>query len=98
MTLSSNEVIYQLLENLGIVDPAGRLREDGRSQSSGYVVLIHPTSRTAEAFSFQQAIPPVYQEVYSESGRLNPQLKVQLDSFLATWLKNLVDQGHGFTS
>jgi len=136
MMSTTNKLIYAFLQRLGIVGPEGDLRENGRSQSPGFmdlvyerlegtdgylgcggavislahyfkqngdlcqdpemVILVHPSFHTAEAFSYQQAIPPVYQEVYSGSGRLNTQAKIDLDSFLVTWLKNLVDQGHGF--
>ena len=47
-----------------------------------------------EAMTFQQALPPVYQEVYPEPGKFNPQLKRELNAFLATWLNNLRSQGH----
>lgn len=136
MMSTTNKLIYAFLQRLGIVGPEGDLRENGRSQSRGFmdlvyerlegtdgylgrggavislahyfkqngdlcqdpemVILVHPNSQVAEAFSYQQAIPPIYQEVYSGSGRLNVQAKIDLDSFLVTWLKNLVDQGHGF--
>ena len=47
-----------------------------------------------EALTFQQAIPPIYQEVYPEPGRYRPRLRVQLNDFLSLWLRNLKDQGH----
>ena len=47
-----------------------------------------------EALTFQQAIPPIYQEVYPEPGKLIPQLKRELNDFLKTWLINLLSQGH----
>ena len=47
-----------------------------------------------EALTFQQALPPVYQEVYPEPGTFNPRLKLELNDFLTTWLKNLKSQGH----
>ncbi len=47
-----------------------------------------------EALVFQQAIPPVYQVVYPEPGKVVPRLKRELNAFLATWLQNLKAQGH----
>ncbi len=47
-----------------------------------------------EALSFQQAIPPIYQEVYPEPGKVYPRLKRELNSFLSLWLRNLKAQGH----
>jgi hypothetical protein len=47
-----------------------------------------------EAVEFQQAIPPIYQEVYPQPGRYNPVLRKSLNDFLAFWLRNLRSQGH----
>jgi hypothetical protein len=47
-----------------------------------------------EALTFQQAIPPIYQRVYPQPGRVVPRLKRELNDFLATWLRNLKQQGH----
>ena len=41
---------------------------------------------------FQQAIPPVYQEVF-ETGAENARLKRQLTRFAHTWDRNIGDQG-----
>jgi len=58
-------------------------------------IAIYPESKQAEALSFQQAIPPIYQRVYPEPGMVSPRLKKDLNSFLKQWLKNLIDQDHG---
>jgi uncharacterized protein YqiB (DUF1249 family) len=47
-----------------------------------------------EALTFAQAIPPVYQRVYPEPGKVVPRLKRELNAFLGTWLRNLKQQGH----
>ena len=47
-----------------------------------------------EALTFQQAIPPIYQRVYPEPGKVVPRLKRDLNDFLTTWLRNLKQQGH----
>jgi hypothetical protein len=53
-----------------------------------------PRHGRVEALTFQQAIPPVYQEVYPEPGRYYPKLKRDLNAFLTMWLRNLREQGH----
>ena len=47
-----------------------------------------------DALTFEQSIPPIYQEVYPEPLEVRPKLKQQLNDFLATWLCNLAEQGH----
>ena len=47
-----------------------------------------------EALVFQQAIPPIYHEVYPEPGKVVPRLRRDLNEFLTTWLRNLKAQGH----
>lgn len=47
-----------------------------------------------EAIMYQQAIPPIYQQVYPEPGKYAPRLKRDLNAFLTTWLRNLKAQGH----
>lgn len=59
---------------------------------------VYPEHRMAEALTFQQALPPVYRSVYPAPGKVNPRLKKELNSFLSTWLRNCVSQGHRFTS
>jgi hypothetical protein len=49
---------------------------------------------TVEALTYQQAIPPIYQRVYPEPGKVNPRLRQQLNNFLGLWLRNLKQQGH----
>ena len=50
---------------------------------------------TAEALTFQQANPAIYQRVYVD-GAVNMGYKKQLNTFLITWLSNALDQGHSF--
>jgi len=64
-------------------------------QDPEMVVLVYPELAMAEAYSFQQAIPPIYQEVYPEPGQYRPKLKKELNTFLRQWLQNLIDQKHG---
>ena len=47
-----------------------------------------------DAHSFQQAIPPIYQVVYPEPGKVIPRWHRELNAFLGTWLRNLKAQGH----
>ena len=58
-------------------------------------IAIYPETRTAEALTFQQDRPPIYQQVYPEPNMYSPRLKKDLNSFLKQWLKNLIDQDHG---
>ncbi len=51
-----------------------------------------------EALSFQQALPPIYQVIYPEPGKVYPRLKRDLNSFLSLWLRNLKSQGHRLVS
>jgi hypothetical protein len=53
-----------------------------------------PKHGRAEALSFQQALPPVYQVVYPQPGLVRPRLRADLNRFLAQWLQNLEQQGH----
>jgi uncharacterized protein YqiB (DUF1249 family) len=48
----------------------------------------------AEALTFQQSIPPIYQQVYPEPGSYSPRLRRDLNTFLGQWLFNLDEQGH----
>lgn len=59
-------------------------------------IRIYKDRRMAEALTFQQAFPPIYQEVYPEPDKYYPQLKKELNAFLDQWLKNCLGQGHSF--
>ena len=58
------------------------------------VVLIDPSQRMAEAFTFEMSLPPIYQQVFPEPGKFHPQLRKELNTFLRQWLNNLIDQRH----
>jgi uncharacterized protein YqiB (DUF1249 family) len=49
---------------------------------------------TVEALTYQQALPPIYQRVYPEPGKVIPRLRQELNSFLGQWLRTLKQQGH----
>jgi len=59
-------------------------------------IRVFTQTKTAEAMTFQQAIPPVWQEVYPKPGQVNTALKQSLNAFLKQWLTNLTHQKHGF--
>jgi uncharacterized protein YqiB (DUF1249 family) len=59
------------------------------------VIVVYPTRKMAEVLTFEQSLPPLYQEVYPEPGKVYPQLQKELNKFLRTWLNNLIAQGHG---
>lgn len=61
------------------------------------VVLIYPSQRMVEAFTFEMSIPPIYQQVFPEPGKFIPQLRKELNIFLRQWLNNLIEQNHSAT-
>ena len=61
------------------------------------VVLIYPSQRMAEAFTFEMSLPPIYQQVFPEPGKVIPVLRKELNSFLRQWLKNLIEQKHSLS-
>ncbi|MEZ8801206.1 hypothetical protein AB6D78_08440 [Vibrio splendidus] len=58
------------------------------------VVLIYPSQRMVEAFTFEMSIPPIYQQVFPEPGKFYPHLRKELNTFLRQWLNNLITQQH----
>ena len=58
-------------------------------------LIVYPERESAEALSYQQAIPPMYQVVYPAEGSVITAHKRELNSFLKTWLNTLRVQGHG---
>lgn len=61
-------------------------------------IAIYHAGRMAEALTFQQD-PGIYHEVYEydDDGRkvrVNIRMKIELNTFLVQWLKNLKMQGH----
>ena len=59
-------------------------------------IRVISDAKEAEAMTFQQSIPPAFQEVYPEKNKVNVMLKHQLNAFLDQWLFNAIDQGHCF--
>ena len=49
-------------------------------------------ARTLSARSFQQDMPPIYQEAELDDGSINTKLKNELNSFAVGWFKNISDQ------
>jgi hypothetical protein len=56
-------------------------------------IKIIPSMKMVEALTFQQDSTGTYQQVYLEDGRFYPTLKTDLNNFLNSWLKNLIEQG-----
>lgn len=48
----------------------------------------------AEAMTYQLDSLGLYQVVYPEPGKVYPKLKKSMNSFLRTWLTNIIAQGH----
>jgi uncharacterized protein YqiB (DUF1249 family) len=61
-------------------------------------VRVFRAQKLAEALTFQQAIPPMYTEVYPEPGQVNLRAKKDLNVFLDYWLSNALAQGHCFNA
>ena len=59
-------------------------------------IRVDTANQLAEALAFQQAIPPIYQMVYPEPGKVIPAYKKSLNSFLYSWLGNCLEQDHRF--
>jgi len=56
-------------------------------------IRIIPKMKMVEALTFQQDNMGIYQQVYLEDNRYYPRLKNELNHFLNSWLKNLIEQG-----
>jgi len=61
-------------------------------------IRIYPEVRYAEALTYQLDGLGIFQQVYPEPGKVYPKLKRELNTFLNQWLKNCIDQGHGFSN
>jgi uncharacterized protein len=57
-------------------------------------IRTYPATKMAEALTYQDQFG--YREVYPEPGKVNVAAKKDLNTFLAQWLKNCLDQGHSF--
>ncbi len=69
-----------------------RLENGDMCQDPEMVLMAYPDKREVHAFSFQQAIPPIYHEVFDENGRERKMLRNQLNSFLHTWITTGIQQ------
>ncbi len=58
------------------------------------IVLIYPSQRMVETFTFEMSIPPIYQQVFPEPGKFYPQPREELNTFLRQWLNKLIAQHH----
>ena len=55
-------------------------------------IAVMPGRRMAEALTYQDGFG--YRRVYPEPGKVDVRAKKDLNSFLNTWLSNLLSQGH----
>lgn len=58
-------------------------------------ILYYPDTNMVEAYSIEMSLPPMYEVVYPLPGKVNVKAKKSQNSFLHSWLNNLVAQGHG---
>lgn len=56
-------------------------------------IRIFPESKTVEALTYQLDSMGIYNCVYNQNGTPNMELKSKLNTFLDTWLTNLLKQG-----
>ena len=93
------------LDNLGTRGPAGSFdislahyfKQNGdMCCDPDMEIRVYPQWKMAEALTFQMTIPPVYQEVYPEPGKVYPKVKAELNHFLKMWLRTCINQGHSF--
>lgn len=56
-------------------------------------IRIFPESKTVEALTYQLDSMGIYNCVYNQNGTPNMELKSKLNTFLDTWLTNLIKQG-----
>jgi hypothetical protein len=56
-------------------------------------IEINPEYKTVEALTYQLSSMGIYQQVYSEPGKVYPKIKKDLNGFLNQWLSNLINQG-----
>ena len=71
-----------------------RLFHPGSPAFRGMVPSSDLRRGRAEALTFEQSIPPIYQVVYPAPGKYVPSLSRDLNAFLGLWLRNLKAQGH----
>lgn len=64
-------------------------------QDPEIVLFLYPSMDMVEVSSFQQTLPPIYQEVFPDPRKVCLTLKKELNDFLRQWLTNLIDQRHG---
>ncbi len=58
-------------------------------------IRVYLQGKMAEALTFQN--PFIYQAVYPTPTTFYPDLKIKLNSFLNSWLKNCLQQDHKFS-
>ena len=54
-------------------------------------IRIYPELKTAEALTFRNEYMGINQEVYPEPGKFYPKLKKELNAFLNSWLKRMIE-------
>ena len=71
-----------------------RILPSGDEASQEYAPSTDVRHSRLEALLFQQTNPPVFRAVYSKAGSYSPNAKLELNYFLAFWLRSLKKQGH----
>ena len=58
------------------------------------VVQLDPEAKTLTSVSYEQSLPPMYQEVYDGDGVANVKLQNDINTFLEAWMGNISEQGY----
>jgi len=94
MDLNIDHLSHKDDENSIVISIAHNYVQDGDVMADPDMeIRIIPSMRMVEALTFKQDSTGTYQQVYLEDGRFYPTLKKDLNNFLNSWLKNLIQQG-----
>ena len=95
MDLNIDHLSHKDTENSIVISIAHNYIQEGDVMADPDMeIRIIPKMKMVEALTFQQDNMGIYQQVYLEDGRyVIPKLKNELNDFLNSWLKNLIEQG-----
>ena len=94
MDLNIDHLSHKDNENSTVISIAHNYIQEGDVMADPDMeIRIIPKMKMIEALTFQQDNMGIYQQVYLEDGSFYPTLKNELNNFLNSWLKNLIEQG-----
>ena len=86
--LEKNRGVYTIALSHYYKHPSGDMIPD-----SDMTIRVDTTAQTIEALTYQDTYR--YDEVYNDGG-VDDAIRQSLNTFLAQWLQNCIDQGHRF--